>query len=345
MPAPNPLLWSVCCVLALLSSTAAAVEPTVQLPAPPSTQPPATLQLTPPANASDVQPNEAATPTPKPAPSSASDHISASDRMLANSLAAIVREAIPREYEKKKDWGSTKHITTGITTDEPLYKLKLHRKKTEVSHGTWKQYRVKFIDPDEQLSVSVENLHSLESAGLGLRLLVEAKLEGWAQMRRYERGIHIITLTAEGDSRLKLAIDCEVRMRATPQGMAIDPKVTNAQLELQRFNLTRFGELHGKLAEEFGDGLEYLLKDQLENKKLTAKLNRAIDKKRDRLVLLPFTTAKPQADDAKTGDNTAGDNTAGDNTAGDNIAGDNTAGNHTAAPSTSKTAAQPSARK
>ena len=214
--------------------------------------------------------------------------VSAADQMLADTLASIIRDAIPREYEKKKDWGHTKRITTGVTADGPVYQFKLHRTKKEVPHGTWKQYRVKFLEPDEQLKVTVENLHSLEGSGIGLRLVVEARLEGWAQMREYNRGIHLITLTAEGKSQLKLAIDCEVRMQATPKGMAIVPEVTHATLDLQQFELYRFGEVEGKLAHELGDGLQHLLEDQLESEKLKAKLNRAIEKKRDRLVLVPF---------------------------------------------------------
>lgn len=218
-----------------------------------------------------------------PAPDTA---VRPADQLLAESLAAIVREAVPREYEKKKNWGHSKRITTGVTSDGPIYKLKLHRRKKHVNHGTWKHYRVWFVDPDKHLAVNVENLHSLDGAGVGLRLVVDAKLEGWAQMRHYNRGIHIITLTAEGASQLRLALDCEVRMKMTAKGMAIDPQVTKATLHLQDFDLTRFGEVEGKLAHELGRGMRSLVEDQLDSPRLTAKLNRAIDKKRDRLVLV-----------------------------------------------------------
>ena len=94
--------------------------------------------------------------------------MSSADLLLANSLASIVREAIPREYDKQKNWGHTKRITTGVTADGPIYKLKLHRRKKYVNHGTWKHYRVwlpkpeetaqdkKQEIPEEQLRVTVE---------------------------------------------------------------------------------------------------------------------------------------------------------------------------------------------
>lgn len=235
-----------------------------------------------------------------PAPVGEVAQVTSAEQLLAESLASIVREAVPREYEKKKNWGHTKRITTGVTSDGPLYKMKLHRRKTYVNHGTWKHYRVWFT-PDEveipgekapenkstekNLRVAVENLHSLEAGGVGLRLVVDAELEGWAQMRHYNRGIHVITLTAEGVSQLRLTLDCEVRLKMTATGMAIDPKVTKATLDLRDFDLTRFGEIEGKLAHELGRGMRSVVEDQLDSPRLTAKLNRAIDKKRDRLVL------------------------------------------------------------
>lgn len=218
-------------------------------------------------------------PTPDPAP------VTSTQKMLADTLASIVREAIPHQYARKKEWGQTKRITVGVTSDEPFYKLKLHRRKKEVSHGTWKQYRVKFVEPDEKLRVSVDNLHSLAGGGVGLRMVMDAELQGWAQMRNYNRGVHLLTLTAEGRSRLRLVVDCEVRVGMTEKGMAINPVVTTSRLNIQDFELQRFGELKGSLAKELGDGLLYMMRDQLDGPKLTAKLNRAIDKKRDRFVV------------------------------------------------------------
>ncbi len=224
----------------------------------------------------------------EPEPPSGTIEVSPANRQLADTLAAIVRDAIPQEYARKKDWGHTKRITTGVTSDGPIYKLKLHRRKKHVAHGTWKQYRVVLVDPEKQLHVTVRNLHSLAGAGVGLQLMVEAKLDGWAQMRHYNRGIHLLTLTAEGTSALRLTIDCQARMQMTEKGLAIVPRVTRSKLELSDFELRRFGEVEGKLARELGKGMKRLVEDQLDGPRITAKLNRAIDKKRDRLVLTGF---------------------------------------------------------
>lgn len=227
--------------------------------------------------------SQQAPPAPVAPPTSAP--VSAADQLLADNLASIVRDAIPREYARKKEWGKTKRITVGVTTDDPIYQLKLHRRKKDVPHGTWKQYRVTLNEPDKRLHVAVTNLHPLEGGGVGMRLLVDADLAGWAQVRNYNRGVHLLTLTAEGTSQLHLTVDCEVRMAMTTKGMALDPKVTAAHLDLRDFELQRFGEIEGALAQELGDGLKHLVQDELDSPALTAKLNHAIDKKRDRLVV------------------------------------------------------------
>ncbi|MGI9457801.1 MAG: hypothetical protein ACR2NU_14645 [Aeoliella sp.] len=211
----------------------------------------------------------------------------ASNEFLAQALADIVREAIPKTYEKRKDWGNTKNITTGVKTSGSLLKLRIHRRKKAVSHGTWKHYRVDFVEPEEKLIVTVDNLRSLEGGGVGLTLIVDAHLQGWAQMRHYNRGVHLLTLTSEGRSKLRLEIDCEVRLQLTKEGMALNPNVTAARLDLRDFELTRFGEAKGELAYGLGKGMKRLMEDQLDSTRLTAKLNRAIDKKRDRLTLTP----------------------------------------------------------
>jgi hypothetical protein len=59
--------------------------------------------------------------------------------------------------------------------------------------------------------------------------------------------------------------------------------VTNARLTLREFRLDRVSDAHGPLVAELGDGVKNLIEDDLQGAKLTAKLNRAIDKKRDRL--------------------------------------------------------------
>ncbi len=206
---------------------------------------------------------------------------------LGRALAQIVREAIPPIYEREEDWGRTKRITTGLRVD----KLKFSRRKKEVDHGIWKRYRIELVEPEEHLHVRVENLRNLAEGQAALTLVLEAKLRGRAQARVYNRGLHVITLTTEGHTDLTIRADFEVAVSAIPAnffaGIQLSPVATEAQVDLRDFELTRVGELHGPLARELGSGMKRVLENELEGPKLVAKINRAIDKNRDRLKVTP----------------------------------------------------------
>lgn len=206
---------------------------------------------------------------------------------LATALAEIVREAIPPTYERDKDWGRQKRITTGLRID----KLDISRRKKEVDHGTWKRYHIELVDPEENLQVRVENLRSLGPGKAALTIVVDGKFKGWAQARVYNRGVHVITLTTEGMTTLTVRADFEMSITATPAdffaGIQLSPVATSAHVDIRDFELNRVGELHGSLARELGSGLKRVIQKELDGPKLVTKLNRAIDKKRDRLKVSP----------------------------------------------------------
>ena len=219
----------------------------------------------------------------------ASPPVAAQERQhaaLGRVLAELVREAVPRSYERDEDWGRTKRITTGVRVD----KLEFSRRKKEVDHGVWKRYRVELADSDS-LQVRVENLRGLAAGKAALSLVLDGKFQGWAQARVYNRGLHVITLTTEGTTALTVRADFELAVSATPAdlfaGIQLVPVATDVQVDVRDFELSRFGELHGSLARELGHGLKRVLERELEGPELTAKINRAIDKKRDRLRVTP----------------------------------------------------------
>jgi hypothetical protein len=239
-------------------------------------------------------PPPADTPLP-PADAEASPNASTVDASTPDGLAAalsdLLRDAIPRRYEKKKDWERTKHITTGLKTEGSGLDMRIRRTKTEVKHGNWKHYRIETVDPGEQMDIRVENLHGVAPGKIAFTLFFTSQLEGWAQTRVYNRGVHIITLTAEGNTTLRLWLDCEVALSLTPSvlltGVTVHPVVTAARLELDDFELTRISKLDGPLVHELGKGLRHVIEEELDGPTLVAKLNRAIDKKRDRLKFSP----------------------------------------------------------
>lgn len=226
-------------------------------------------------------------PSAPPAQSTAT----ATPDAIAQAVAQLIADAIPREYERKKDWGRQKEITTGVRSSGNFFKFDIHRTKTAVNHGVWKHYRATMVDPDQNLQVRIENLRSVAAGRIAFTLFVTTKLHGWGRAKVYDRGIHLIALEAETDAKVSLWLDCEIALEAAPAsfltGIAVRPQVTAARMSLDEFRLTRISDVSGPVVRELGDGIRHLIEDEMNGPKLAAKLNHAIEKRKDRLIFTP----------------------------------------------------------
>jgi hypothetical protein len=225
-------------------------------------------------------------------PGSAATTGGAAPEIVSRIAARLIADAIPREYERSKDWGRTKNITTGLRSSGNFFDFDIHRRKTVVNHGVWKKYRVTLIEPDQNLVVRIENLRTVAPGRLALTFFVTAKLHAWARAKVYDRGIHLIALEAEGDAAVRLWLDAEIAIESTPSalyvpGIALRPQVTSARLSLDDFRLHRISDVRGAIAHELGDALRHVIEDELSGPQLVAKLNHAIEKRRDRLEFTP----------------------------------------------------------
>ena len=212
--------------------------------------------------------------------------------MLSQAAAKIIADEIPREYERKKDWGKTTEITTGLRSSGNFFKFDIHRQKSEVNDGVWKHYRLTLVDPDKNLHVEIENLRTLEFGRIALTLNVAAKVHSWARAKIYERGVHIIALEAEGDTNVRLALDAEIGVESVKTDSLlptyrVDPVVKAARVKFDDFELTRISDVRGAFAHEIGIILREAAEDELKGPKLADKINKSINKKRDRLQLSP----------------------------------------------------------
>ncbi len=210
---------------------------------------------------------------------------------LAQLVAGMIAEVIPREFDRSKDWGRTKRITTGLRSSGNFFEFDIHRKKSQVNHGVWKHYRAALVEPEKNLLVRIDNLRSLEAGKIAFTLFVSTKLHGWARAKVYEQGVHLIAFEAEADAKASLWLDCEIALEMAPAslltGIAVRPQVTNARLSLDEFRLLRISDVSGPVVRELGDGLRHLIEDELNGPKLVKRLNRSIEKRRDRLVFTP----------------------------------------------------------
>jgi len=212
--------------------------------------------------------------------------------IISQAAAKMIAAEIPREYERSKDWGKTKLISTGLRSSGNFLDFDIHRKKKPVNHGVWKQYKLTLVDPEKNLDVKVENLRTLESGRIALTLNVSGKVHGWARTKVYELGVHVVSLEIEGDTDIRLSLDAEIGIDSLKTdsylpSYAIDPKVTAARMNFDDFHVTRVSKVGGTAAHEVGILLREAAEDELEGNKLADKINKAIDKKRDKLILSP----------------------------------------------------------
>lgn len=228
------------------------------------------------------------TAQPPAAPAAAPDP---SQQMIAASLSRLIENAIPLQYDKQKDWGATKSIDAGWNIEGKPFHWHAIKREHAVNHGVWKHYKLKLVEPEKNLHVTLATLRPLSAGRVAFTLNIETTIDAWARAKVYEYGVHLIALEMESDMQIAVTIDGEVgvAMRSSDQGMtlALEPIVTNSHLQIRNFNLRRVSNAKGPIIHELGDGMSRLVQDELNGPKLTEKLNRAIEKKRDRLALRP----------------------------------------------------------
>jgi hypothetical protein len=210
---------------------------------------------------------------------------------LANTLSQLIREAIPLSYDKQKDWGATREITVGYRVDGKPFHYHVHRRKKAVDHGVWKHYKLQVVEPDKNLHVRLSDLRPIAPGRMAFTLELESKFDAWARAKVYQYGVHLIALEVEGDLQMRVQIQGEIALQATAvngaAAVAAIPVVTDAKLSLDELHIRRVSDARGPIVRELSDGVRSIVEDELNGAQLTAKLNRAIEKKRDALVFAP----------------------------------------------------------
>jgi hypothetical protein len=207
---------------------------------------------------------------------------------LEQIVARLIHRAIPLEYEKQKDWGSTKEIPVGVRVEGKPFHYHFHRRTKAVNHGVWKHYKVRIVDPQQDLAVTVANLRPLGGGRVGCTLQVDAKIDVWARAKTYEYGVHLLAVELEADTHVRLVIEGElgVKLHATDglSGVRVEPAAKTSRMVLENFHIRRVSNANGPLVRELSGSARRMLEEELDGPALTAKINRAMEKNRDRLA-------------------------------------------------------------
>jgi hypothetical protein len=206
-------------------------------------------------------------------------------------ITDLVRDQLPHDYEKKKNWGHTVKTFDGVSVRIEDGKVKTHRKYKQANDGKWQHYRVTLLDPEEKFDIRIANIQKLEGGKIGLEVIALASLDVFGRQSNWEHGVQLYSISAEATARVRLWAQVEVTthmdLTRLPPDISFDPEVVAARLEIPDFRLRRVGELHGPFVRSLSHATREALEEKLEddNQKLVAKINRSIDKQEKKLKI------------------------------------------------------------
>ena len=215
-------------------------------------------------------------------------------------LTQFVLKNMPHEYEDKKQWGKTSSVWDGLKVSSDGLQIKTKRRRKEVNDGTWKMYRAELLNPAQEFHVRLENLHDAGRQRAGFDLVVTARVHAFGRMTQYLKGVQLVSLSANADATIELRMSCQLGLRLDtrklPPDVLLAPEVVAADVRLLRFHLQDVSDVGGTIAKELGYGVREMLEDKIaaERRRLPEKINRQIDKNRDKLRISLVDLSKSQ---------------------------------------------------
>ena len=203
----------------------------------------------------------------------------------------VARATIPHQFDDTRKWGQTKRVWDGLKISREGLQIKTKRRWKDANHGTWKRYQVRLIDPDDSFQISIGKLEKISEGRARFDATFDARLDAFGRFSEWNRGVQLISVGVDAIGRVRLRVTCELGVKLDPSKLPpdvlLDPVVTAADLQLVEFEVERISDISGPVAEGLGRGIREILEDRLakDRPKLVAKINRQIDKKRDKLRL------------------------------------------------------------
>ena len=203
----------------------------------------------------------------------------------------LILRNLPPTYEDKRKWGKQKEVFDGIDFDRQGLRIETHRRYKKLDHGTWSRYFVELIDPAEQLQIRLYEMQETRPGVIQFRIMVEAPVKVFGQMTRYQWNVKAFSISAHANARVRMNVLCELEIQlnplAIPPSVTLKPKVSEANVELHEFKVTRISHMKGPIAKFLGSSLRDLLDRKLQeyDDKLVEKTNKQLDKQKEHFHL------------------------------------------------------------
>ena len=211
-------------------------------------------------------------------------------QQFIRSVALIL---LPQKFDDEDGWGDEKRIQSGLNVDFDGGKLKTSRRWNMVNHGTWLRGSGELVDPANTFTLRAIQLPDPDEETQRYEIHTSAKLQVNGRQQQWNYGVMLWSISADAvvDLSLHAVLDVKSEVVTTDKGARLRfvPTVTQATAKMENFRLQRISHLKGTVVQAHGEVIEELIQMRLrrENKDLPARINKAIQKKADRLEI-PF---------------------------------------------------------
>ena len=217
--------------------------------------------------------------------------ILAGDDGMDQLITKWVLKQMPHVYQRNKDWGKQAERWDGIEWDTKGGRIYTKRRKKKVNHGTWRQYSAALLDPHQQFSVRMTNIHNTFDGRLAFQLEFRSKIKLKARQSEWVKGFQLYSLSAEGKASVHLVVDLSLDIKLDPGTFPPDliflPRAESADIVVSDFRIDRVSKLGGEFAEQVTRLVRHELDQEVAKKKieLVQKINKEIDEEQDKLRL------------------------------------------------------------
>lgn len=211
-------------------------------------------------------------------------------QQFIRSVALIL---LPQKFDDEDGWGDEKRIQSGLNVDFDGGMLKTSRRWNMVNHGTWLRGSGGLVDPENTFTLRAIQLPDPDEETQRYEIHTSAKLQVNGRQQQWNYGVMLWSISADAvvDLSLHAVLDVKSEVVTTDKGARLRfvPSVTQATVKMENFRLQRISHLKGTVVQTHGEVIEELIQMRLrrENKDLPARINKAIQKKADRLEI-PF---------------------------------------------------------
>lgn len=206
-------------------------------------------------------------------------------------ITKLVLENIPHQFDEDKDWGAQEKRWNGVAIERDGLKIRTHRKKKMVNHGTWKKYEVSLLHPQEQFAISVKNMREADDGKMAFDVHVAAHLKIDGRQAKWVKGVQLYNVSIDGKSKVNVVATVELRtlmdITKFPPDLLFRPQVQTVDIALADFRIDRISKVGGEVAQQVTRYARSSIEDRMEKEevKTVKKLNRELEKNQDKWKL------------------------------------------------------------